>query len=143
VVTGVFFSTTSRSSSVDVSASSPSRPRLDPAACTGRIKGQGGEMARTSAHGRRGRVSVYARWWDRVRTFGSFTALIGARAGFIDERAAIVACCRRGAGCSRRGARGCACASAAARAPCGNSGGVSAVSSMRQVARALPCPCSS
>jgi hypothetical protein len=53
-VGGVFSTTTSRSSSVDMSASSPSCPRLDPAACTGvigRIKGQGGEMARTVAHG--------------------------------------------------------------------------------------------
>ncbi len=48
---GVFCTTTSRSSSVDMSASCPSRPPLDPAACTGRIKGQGGEMARTVAHG--------------------------------------------------------------------------------------------
>ncbi len=139
MVAGVFFSTTCRSSSVDMSASSSSCPRLDPAACTGRIKGQGGEMARTVAHGRgemartvahgrRGRDSVYARWWDRVRTFGSFTAFIDARPAFAR------------AGSSRRGARGCACDPAAARASCGNSGGVSAVSSMRQVARALPCP---
>jgi hypothetical protein len=84
-------------------------------------------MARTVAHGRRGRDSVYARWWDRVRTFGTFASFI---ASFLDAR---------GAGSSRRGARGCGFASAAAaRAPCGNSGGVSAVSTMRQIARALP-----
>jgi hypothetical protein len=89
-----------------------------------------GAGQRNGAHGRarcRGRGSVYARWWDRVRTFVSFTAFVGA--AFFDARA--------GGGSCRRGARGCAFASAAARAsPCGNSGGVSAVSSMRQVARA-------
>ncbi len=40
------------------------------------------------AHGRarcRGRDSVYARWWDRVRTFVSFTAFISA--AFLDARA--------------------------------------------------------
>ncbi len=91
-----------------------------------------GAGRRNGAHGRalcRGRDSVYARWWDRGRTFVSFTAFIGAiGAAFLDARA--------GGGSCRRGARGCAFASAAARAaPCGNSGGVSAVSNMRQVAR--------
>ena len=45
---GVFFKTTSSSSSVDMFASSPSCPRLDPVACTGqirRIKGQGAHGA--------------------------------------------------------------------------------------------------
>jgi hypothetical protein len=92
-----------------------------------------GAGRRNGAHGRarcRGRDSVYARWWDRVRTFGSFTAFIGA--AFLDARA--------GGGSCRRGARVCAFASAAARAaPCGNSGGVSAVSSMRHITFTTLC----